>query len=155
MLYFSIKIASEYEQKMPQSPTHHYQRKRRHIRTQTKKDTLADLEGGTEGLDTPPHTHTLKNHKNIGFQSNTGPDPMTNHKAIKPAFNVGPSSVRQQNALLAGRRWPAYSDIWLVLLSLSSTKKQNKKRQRWTPSNKTPLISAWGTHIKARIQFNP
>ena len=27
--------------------------------------------------------------KNIGFLSNTGPDPLKNHKATKPAFNVG------------------------------------------------------------------
>ena len=26
------------------------------------------------------------NHKNIGFLSNTGPDPLKNHKATKPAF---------------------------------------------------------------------
>ena len=42
---------------------------------------------GTGGPDRP----TLKNHKNIGFLSNTGPDPLKNHKAAKPAFNVGPS----------------------------------------------------------------
>ena len=34
-----------------------------------------------------------KNHKNIGFLSNTGPNPLKYHKAIKPAFNVGPSSA--------------------------------------------------------------
>ena len=37
----------------------------------------------------------LKNHKNIGFLSNTGPDPLKNHKATKPAFNIGPSSACQ------------------------------------------------------------
>ena len=37
-------------------------------------------------------------HKNdIGFHGNTGPDPLKNHKATKPAFNVGPSSARQQD----------------------------------------------------------
>ena len=36
----------------------------------------------------------LKNHKNIGFLSNTGPDPLKNHK---PAFNVEPSSARQRS----------------------------------------------------------
>ena len=41
----------------------------------------------------------LKNHKNIGFFSKTGPDPLKNHKAAKPAFNVGPSSARQRNAI--------------------------------------------------------
>ena len=42
--------------------------------------------GGTGGLDPP------ENHKNIGFLSNTSPDPLKNHKATPPAFNVGPSS---------------------------------------------------------------
>ena len=43
--------------------------------------TCADPEGGggTGGPDPPP----LKNHKNIGFLSNTGPDPLKNHKATK------------------------------------------------------------------------
>ena len=36
----------------------------------------------------------LKNHTNIGFLGNTGLDPLKNHKAIKPSFNVGPSSAR-------------------------------------------------------------
>ena len=33
----------------------------------------------------------LENHKTIGFLTNTGPDPLENHKATKPAFNAGPS----------------------------------------------------------------
>ena len=53
----------------------------------------ADPEGG-QGVRTP-----LKNHKNIGFNINTGPDPLKKHKATKPAFNVGPSSARQRNAI--------------------------------------------------------
>ena len=31
------------------------------------------------------------NYKAIGFHSNTGPDPLKNHKATKPAFKVRPS----------------------------------------------------------------
>ena len=31
--------------------------------------------------------------KNIGFFSNTGLNPLKNHKATKPAFNVIPSSA--------------------------------------------------------------
>ena len=53
---------------------------------------------GGQGVRTP----TLKNHKNIGFLSNTGPDPLKNHKATKPTFIVGPSSARQRNAT---RKW--------------------------------------------------
>ena len=40
-----------------------------------------------QGVQTPQ-----KNHNNIGFLSNTGPDPLKNHKATKPEFTVGPSS---------------------------------------------------------------
>ena len=44
--------------------------------------------------------HLLKNHKAIGFRSNTGPDPLKNQKKnTKPAFNVGPSSACQRNAI--------------------------------------------------------
>ena len=32
----------------------------------------------------------MKNPQNIGFLSNTVPDPLVNHKATKPALNVGP-----------------------------------------------------------------
>ena len=51
--------------------------------------------GGSMRSGPPP----LKNHKNIGFLSNTGPDHLNNHKATMPAFNVGPSLARQQNAI--------------------------------------------------------
>ena len=40
--------------------------------------------GGAGGPDP-----TLKNHKNIGFLSNTGPDPLANHKSTKPEFPAG------------------------------------------------------------------
>ena len=58
----------------------------------------ADQRGGHRGSGSP-----LKNHKNIGFLCNTGPDPQQNHKAIKPAFN-GPSSDCQRNAILMAFR---------------------------------------------------
>ena len=41
----------------------------------------------------------LENHKAIGFLSRTGPDPLDNRKATKPAFNVGPLSARKRNAI--------------------------------------------------------
>ena len=41
----------------------------------------------------------LKNHKNIGSLSNTGPDPLKDHKSTKPEFSVGPSSARQRNSI--------------------------------------------------------
>ena len=52
--------------------------------------------GGGQGVRTPT---PLKNYKNIGFLSNTSPDPLKNQKATKPAFNVGPSLARQRNAI--------------------------------------------------------
>ena len=52
--------------------------------------------GGGVGPDPPP----LENHTIIGFFFiNTGPDPLKNYKATKPALNVGPSSTRQRNAI--------------------------------------------------------
>ena len=42
-------------------------------------------EGGGQGVRTPLPENSLKN---IGFLSNTGPDPLINHKATKPAFNI-------------------------------------------------------------------
>ena len=56
------------------------------------------IQRGERGPDSPPE----KKHKNIGFLSNTGPDPLKNHKGTKPAFNVGPPSARQRNAILIG-----------------------------------------------------
>ena len=46
------------------------------------------IQRGGQGVRTP-----LKNDKNTGFLSNTGLDPLKNHKVAKPAFNVGPSSM--------------------------------------------------------------
>ena len=48
-----------------------------------------------QGVRTPAE----KNTTNIGFLSSTGPDALKNHTATKPAFNVGPSSARQRNAI--------------------------------------------------------
>ena len=60
----------------------------------SKQNSMRGSRGGTEG----PDPTSLKSHKHIGFLSNTGPDPLENHKATKPAFNVRPSSARQRNA---------------------------------------------------------
>ena len=54
----------------------------------------ADPEQGTEGPDPPP---PLKNYKNIGFLSNTGPETLKIHKANMPfkwRFVGGPMMVR-------------------------------------------------------------
>ena len=60
--------------------------------------------GGGGGVGPPPQ---LKNHKNVGFLCKTGPGPLKNHKATRPAFNVWaiivPSAKRHLNVvLLAG-----------------------------------------------------
>ena len=45
--------------------------------------------GGAGGPDPPEKS------QKIGFLSNTGPDLLKNHKATKPAFNVGQLLARQ------------------------------------------------------------
>ena len=41
----------------------------------------------------------MGNHNTIRFLSNTGSDPTKTRKATKSAFNVGPQSVGQRNAI--------------------------------------------------------
>ena len=50
-------------------------------------------------------------HKNIGFSINTGPNPLKNHNATKPAFNFKSSSARQRNAIDMAFRWRADDGI--------------------------------------------
>ena len=72
---------------------------------------------GDSGPDSPP---LLKNQNTIGFPSNTGPDPQKNHKVTKPAFNFGPSYLRQ------AFRWRADVGPLMVVFGSSlpsSTKK--------------------------------
>ena len=61
----------------------------------------ARIKGVGVGCPDPPPP--LKSQENIGFRSNSGPDPLKNHKAVKPAFN-GPPPARQR----------AYSSIWIL-----------------------------------------
>ena len=77
-------------------------------------NTCADPEGG-QGVRTP-----LKYHKNIGFLRNTGPDSLQNHKAAKPAFNVGPSSARPRNAIFSGI-WIHSLKSWTPMKKLSGS----------------------------------
>ena len=63
----------------------------------TKEKVMCYMGGSRGGGDRgsgPP-----ENHKNIGFLCNTGPGPLKNHKATKPAFNVGLSLARWRNAM--------------------------------------------------------
>ena len=73
--------------------------------------------------------YPLKNHKYIGFLSNTGPYPLKNHKATKP--DVGLSSACQQNAILMAFRWWADDGPFVVVFGSSlpsSSKKTNKQK---------------------------
>ena len=88
-----------------------------------------DPEVGTGGPDTAPPTPEKS--QNIGFLSNTGPDPLKNHKATKPAFQfwalIGTPAKRHLNGVsLAGRWWPADSGIFFGLNPLSPLKKHKK-----------------------------
>ena len=76
---------------------------------------MRESRGRTGGLDTP----ALENHKAIGFLGNTCPNPLENHKATKPAFNVGTSSTRQLNASLMAFRWRGYDGPLLVVFGSS------------------------------------
>ena len=51
--------------------------------------------GGSRAAGDRGSGHPLKNHQNLGILSNTGPVPLENHKATKPAFNVGSLSALQ------------------------------------------------------------
>ena len=74
--------------------------------------TCADPEGGGQGVWTP-----LKNHKNIGFSSNTGPDPLKiTKKATEPTFNVGPCILT-----LMHDRWRFAGGPMMAPLTPSST----------------------------------
>ena len=53
--------------------------------------------GGVMGSGPPPPSPEKS--QIIGFLGITGSDPQKNHKATKPAFNVGPSEARQRNAI--------------------------------------------------------
>ena len=79
--------------------------------------------GGGRGSGPP-----LEKHKNKRFLSNTGPDPLKNHKATKPAFKVGPSSARQQNTISMTFHWGA-DDGPLLVLFLDPLSYQLKKKQ--------------------------
>ena len=95
---------SKNDHEMPQSQTPDQSMKKRHT-TQTSTTlwkyiqsthvmSCADPERGDR--ESGP---CLENHKKIMVFSNTGPGPLENHKAAKPAFHDRPSSARQRNAI--------------------------------------------------------
>ena len=52
------------------------------------------IQRGAGGPDPPPEKSQILR---VSYYS--GPDPLKNHKATKPEFNVGPSSAHQRNAI--------------------------------------------------------
>ena len=104
--------------------------------------------GGTGGPDPPP---PMKNHKNIGFSSNTVPDSLKNrsYQASIQCWGIIGTPVKHH---LMAFHWRAHDGPLIVVLGSflpSSTKKKenknkNKKRSlSWTPSDKTFWICAW------------
>ena len=81
----------------------------------------ARIQRGDRGSGPPP----LKNHKNIQLLSNTGPDPLEFSKLPSQHSTSGhhrhASETPFKGYSLAGRWWPAFSDIWI----LSPLKKKN------------------------------
>ena len=102
--------------------------------------SCADPEGG-QGVRTSP----LKNHKNIRFSSNTGPNPLENRSyeaSIQCWAIIGLRAKRHLMAVC----WRADDGPLIVVLGSSlpsSLKKKRKKRcQSWTHSDKTFWIRA-------------
>ena len=97
----------------------------------------ADPEGGGQRVRTP-----LEKSQNIGFLSNTGPDPLKAHKMLctKSVCNVGPLSARQRNAIYMAFRWWADDGLLIALLGSyfpsSTKKKQEKSHQSGPPLTK-------------------
>ena len=70
------------------------------------------IQRGGQGVRTPK-----ENYKNIGFLSYTGPDPLNNHKATKPAFNFGPLSACQRNAIEMAFCWRADDGLLIMVFA--------------------------------------
>ena len=63
--------------------------------TEISAQSIRGSRGG-QGVRSSP----LNNHKTIGVFSDTGPESLKKkHKAAKSAFNVGPSTAHQRNAI--------------------------------------------------------
>ena len=84
----------------------------------------------------------LKNHKNIGFLSNMGPDPRESYQAcIQCGVIIGTLAKRRLNGVsLASRWWPAY------IVVFGSSHQKQKTLPSLTPSGKTFWIRAWAIY---------
>ena len=104
---------------------------------------LVQIQRG-DGVRTP-----LKNHKNIGFSSKTGPDPLKN-SSYQANIQCWAIIGTPGKCHFMAFRWQANDSPLIVVLESSlpsSTKKKKKKKkkkhcQSWTPSDKTFWIRA-------------
>ena len=96
----------------------------------------------------------LENHKKYCFFSNTGPDPLENHKATKPAFIVGlsqPASEIPFKCRYAGGRMMARFQCDMVLCPILIN--LNKKTSELDPlaSDKTFWIRACFSNLPVSL----
>ena len=96
----------------------------------------------------PPTSPPLKNYKNIGFPSNSGPDPLKNYEATEPAFNVGPLSACQRNTILMAFRWRA--DICPLIVVLPSSQHASSKQLK----KMSKLDPLWQKYLDPRMRHN-
>ena len=98
----------------------------------------------------PPLPPPLKNHKFIGFPSNTGPDPLKITKLPSRHSTVG----QYQPASETPFQWrfvcrPIIGHFWW---SLEPRSPKKSFYQSWIPSDKTFWIRAWSSKLPASPQ---
>ena len=72
----------------------------------------------------------MKKYKNKRFLCNTGPAPLNDHRATKPAFNVGPSSARQRNIIFMLMAFPWRADDGPFIAEFRSSIPTPTKRKK-------------------------
>ena len=105
----------------------------------TKHQGYKTFMGGSRGVGTGGPNPPEKSQK-YRFFSNIGPDRLKNHKATKPAFNVGP--------ILA--HFDLYLDQSSRLHHLKN-KTKKKPRQSWTPTGKTCMLNSTELFVNVPI----
>ena len=102
------------------------------------RETCADPEGGHRVRAPPEKSRKYR----VPLQI-TGPNPLKNHKATKPAFNFGPSSACQGNAMLMAFRWRADDGPFIEVFgsSIPSLTKNKRTMIKFGP----PLTKLFGS----------
>ena len=93
-------------------------------------------------------TRSLKIHKKLRFLSNT---------ATKPAFNVGPSSARQRNAIQMAFRWRTDNGPLIVVFgdAISTLKKTPQTNKKKTNKNKQTKKQKKKKKTQSKFCFTP